>query len=161
MLKVTSQKRLAIVAGLFSMFIGLGGCARRSSTLSARINPINAYRAYGDYHPTSEDESVVVKASSVTVGAEKIRIFQEALPPGVTMDNGVLGVEKGEKHRLIGKFAYSTGQDVSKDTLVLQVKKMCVATNANAAMVIFQLIPNDHQDQAQGVEAVLMSYDSE
>lgn len=33
---------------------------------------------------------------------------------------------------------------------------MCVTTGANAAIIIFQMIPNDHQDRAQAIEAVLV-----
>jgi len=33
---------------------------------------------------------------------------------------------------------------------------MCVATGANAAIIIFEATPNDHQDRAQAIEAILV-----
>lgn len=121
-----------------------------------RVQPINAYRAYGDYHPAAEDEAVVKKSETANPAASNVRIIQEALPPGIEMKDGTLGVRPGFKHKLIGKYAYSPGEEVPKDKLVTAVKKMCVTTGANAALVIFQLVPSDHQDRAQGIEAVLV-----
>lgn len=141
---------------LLALFGALAAC--EPAVYSARVSPINAYRSYGDYHPTAIDDAVVAKAESTEIAGKNIRIFQEALPEGVTMAGGVLGVEKGYKHKLIGKYAFSNGTAISKDALVVKVKKMCVATGANAAMVVFQMVPNDHQDQAQAIEAVLMNY---
>jgi len=72
------------------------------------------------------------------------------------MNGSTLGVAKGYTHRLIGKYAYSSGQEQSKDALVAMVKKMCMVTDANAAIVGFGLVPNAHQDRAQSVEAILI-----
>lgn len=122
----------------------------------ARAEPINAYRAYGEYHPVTEDEAVVRKAATIDASTARVRLFQEALPEGIVLTQSTLGVAPGYRHRLLGKYAYSTGETISKDQLVLQVKKMCVATGANAAVILFQLVPNDHQDQAGAIEAVLV-----
>lgn len=145
------RRRFALT--VFALVTACGG-----SELTVQAQPINSYRAYGEYHPASEDEAVVKKAQGIDPGTTRIRLFQEALPEGIVMGHGVLGVAPGYKHKLIGKFAYSSGQTLSKDALVLQVKKMCVATGANSAIILFQLVPNDHQDQAQAIEAVLIDY---
>lgn len=129
--------------------------------LTVHAQPINSYRAYGEYHPVAEDEAIVKKAGGIDPGVARIRLFQEALPEGVVMGHGTLGVAPGYKHKLLGKYVYSTGEAISKDTLVLQVKKMCVAAGANAAIILFQLVPNEHQDQAQAIEAVLLDYSDE
>ena len=143
-----------------TLAIGLVGvvAACEPTMPSIRVTPINAYRSYGEYHPVAVDEAVVKKAATIEAGGKDIRVFQEALPSGIVMQGGVLGVEKGSGHKLIGKYVYSAGENVSKDSLVLRVKQMCIATGANAAMVIFLATPNEHQDQAQGIEAVLMNY---
>jgi hypothetical protein len=121
-----------------------------------RVNPINAYRAYGEYHPQAADDALVAKAASADVRGHEIHVFQEALPPGIEMKDGTFGVAAGYTHRVLGKYAYSPGKEVSKDELVAMVKKMCVTTGANAAIIIFQMIPNDHQDRAQAIEAILV-----
>jgi len=131
------------------------GCA--PSGPYVRVNPINAYRSYGEYHPQAQDDAIVAKAGSVDVGGHEIHLFQEALPPGIEMKDGTFGVAAGYSHHLLGKYAYSPGKEVSKDDLVAMVKKMCVATGANAAIIIFQLVPNDHQDRAQAIEAILVA----
>ena len=120
-----------------------------------RAQPINAYRAFGEYHPVSEDEAVVKRAATTSPNAS-VRLFQEALPPGIEMHDGTLKVTPGFKHQLLGKYVYSKGEEVSKDALVLEVKKMCATTGANAAIIFFQLVPNEHQDRAQVIEAVLV-----
>jgi len=135
--------------------IGLAACAA-PQPMTARVNPINSYRAYGEYHPASQDDAVVAKAASANPDAYPIHVFQEALPPGIEMQGNTFGVATGYRHRLLGKYAYSSGQEQSKDALVVMVKKMCVAAGANAAVVIFDLVPNDHQDRAQGIEAMLV-----
>jgi len=132
----------------------LAACATTVAGLHA--NPINSYRAYGEYHAVSQDEAVVAKAAAANPEAATIHIFQEALPAGIVMHDGTLGVADGYAHRLIGKYAYSSGAEQSKDALVAMVKKMCVTTGANAAIVVYGLIPNDHQDRAQTIEAVLV-----
>ena len=121
-----------------------------------RVNPINSYRTYGEYHPQAEDDAIVAKAASADVTGHEIHVFQEALPPGIEMKDGTFGVAAGYTHRILGKYAYSPGKEVSKDELVATVKKMCVTTGANAAIVIFQMTPNDHQDRAQAIEAMLV-----
>ena len=73
------------------------------------------------------------------------------------MKDGTFGVAAGYTHHLLGKYAYSPGSEVEKDELVAMVKKMCVTTGANAAIIIFRAIPNDHQDRAQAIEAMLVS----
>jgi hypothetical protein len=133
----------------------LAACAPPAAR-GVHVQPVNAYRAYGEYHPASQDEAVVAKAAAANPEAATIRIFQEALPAGIVMHDGTLGVADGYAHRLIGKYAYSSGAELSKDVLVAMVKKMCMTTGANAALVVFQLIPNDHQDRAQAIEAVLV-----
>lgn len=150
-----SASRVLCAASVSALLTAVSACGG-GPALYARAEPINAYRAYGEYHPASEDEAVVRKAAAVDVGASRVRIFQEALPPGIVLTQSTLGVAPGYAHKLIGKYAYSTGETISKDQLVLQVKKMCVATGANAAVILFQLVPNDHQDQAAAVEAVLV-----
>jgi hypothetical protein len=126
-----------------------------------RVNPINAYRAYGEYHPQAQDDAIVAKAATADVTGHEIHVFQEALPAGIEMKDGTLGVAAGYSHRLLGKYAYSPGKEVSKDDLVASVKKMCVTTGANAAIIIFQMVPNDHQDRAQAIEAVLVDLHGE
>ena len=137
----------------FLVFLTLTACAPSGPFL--RAQPINAYRAYGEYHPVSEDEAVVKKAATTNPTAP-VRIFQEALPPGIEMHDGVLKVTPGFEHKLLGKYVYSNGKEVSKDALVFEVKKMCAATGANAAIIFFLLVPNEHQDLAQVIEAVLV-----
>jgi hypothetical protein len=134
-----------------------GACA--SSEPFVRAEPINQYRAYGEYHPQAEDDAVVARAATADPAGKAIHVFQEALPPGIEMGASTLGVAPGFKHKLLGKYAFSAGKEVSKDELVLHVKKMCVATGANGAIIIFQLVPNDHQDRAQAIEAVLAILD--
>jgi hypothetical protein len=143
-----SLLRLALALSL----VGCGG----PRTLGAHVNPINAYRAYGEYHPASEDAAVVAKAATADPGTATIHLFQEALPPGIESKGDTFGVSAGYAHRLLGKYAYSSGAEQSKDGLVLMVKKMCVTTGANAAIIIFQMVPNDHQDRAQAIEAILV-----
>ncbi len=36
---------------------------------------------------------------------------------------------------------------------------MCVAAGGNAAIIVFDLVPNDHQELAQGIEAILANVD--
>jgi hypothetical protein len=122
-----------------------------------RVDPINSYRAYGEYHPQAQDDAIVSKAATADVNGHEIHVFQEALPPGIEMKDGTLGVASGYTHHLLGKYAYSPGKEVTKDELVVMVKKMCVTTGANAAIIIFQGIPNDHQERAQAIEAVLVA----
>ena len=119
----------------------------------------NQYRAYGEYHPQAQDDAVVARAATADPAGKTIYVFQEALPPGIEMGPATLGVAPGFKHRLLGKYAFSEGKEVSTDELVLHVKKMCIATGANAALIVFQLVPNDHQDRAQAIEAVLAVLD--
>lgn len=138
----------------------LTACGPSVHTLTVSVDPINSYRAYGEYHPVAEDEAVVKKAGAVAVPSDqKFHLFQEALPPGIEMNGALLGVNAKYKHKLLGKYAYSTGKAESKDALVLAVKKMCVATGANGAIILFQFVPNDHPDQAQAIEAVLAKFD--
>jgi hypothetical protein len=132
------------------------GCAKPSGPFM-HVEPINSYRAYGEYHPQAQDDAIVSKAASADVNGHDIHLFQEALPPGIEMKDGTLGVAAGYTHHLLGKYAYSPGKEVTKDELVVMVKKMCVTTGANAAIILFQAIPNDHQDRAQAVEAVLVT----
>jgi hypothetical protein len=134
------------------------GCAPRGpSAPFVQVNPINSYRAYGDYHPQAQDDAIVAKAASADLQGHEIHLFQEALPPGIEMKDGTIGVAAGYAHHLLGKYAYSPGKEVSKDELVTMVKKMCVTTGANAAIIMFAAVPNDHQDRAQAVEAVLVT----
>ena len=142
-----SLTRIALALAL----VGCGGPA-----LGVHVNPINAYRAYGEYHPAAQDAAVVAKAATADPGAATIHIFQEALPPGIELKGDAFGVSPGYAHRLLGKYAYSSGAEQSKDNLVLMVKKMCVTTGANAAIILFQMVPNDHQDRAQAIEAILV-----
>jgi hypothetical protein len=121
-----------------------------------QANPINAYRAYGEYHAEADDAALVAKAATADPRLVSVHVFQEALPPGIELTAGVFSVTAGYTHRLLGKYAYSTGKEEAKDDLVVAVKKMCVVTGANAAIILFQLIPNDHQDRAQAIEAVLV-----
>lgn len=132
------------------------GCARGPAL---RVQPIDQYRAYGEYHPKAEDDAVVAKAASADPTGKTIHVFQEALPPGIEMNGATFGVAAGYKHKLLGKYAYSPGKEVPKDELVQRVKKMCVAAGGNAAIIVFDLVPNDHQDLAQGIEAILANVD--
>ncbi|WP_394847661.1 hypothetical protein LZC95_09380 [Pendulispora brunnea] len=106
------------------------------------------------------DEEVVRRAATANPDAAPIRLFQESLPPGIRISQSTLEVEPGYKHQLLGKFAFSTGEEVSKDILITQVKRMCVTTGANAAIILFRLVPNEHQDRAQAIEAVLVNLQS-
>jgi hypothetical protein len=135
-------------------WIGVG-CAH-STQPTATANPINSYRAYGEYHPQAQDDAIVAKAASADIAGHEIHVFQEALPPGIEMNNGTFGVAAGYTHHLLGKYVFSPGKEVAKDELVASVKKMCVAAGANAAIIIFDLTPNDHQDRAQAIEAILV-----
>jgi hypothetical protein len=146
---------LAMTRVAFLLALGLAACAQ-PQPMTARANPINSYRAYGEYHPAAQDDAVVAKAASANPNAYPIHVFQEALPPGIEMSNGTFGVAAGYHHKLLGKYAYSSGAEMSKDDLVVMVKKMCVAAGANAAVIVFELVPNDHQDRAQAVEAMLV-----
>ena len=143
------------------MLLGLllSACASTQPSLQVHVEPIDQYRAYGEYHPQAQDDAVVAKAATADVTGRTIHVFQEALPPGIEMGGGTFGVAPGFKHKLLGKYAYSPGKEVSKDELVLRVKKMCVAAGGNAAIIIFQLVPNDHQDRAQAIEAILANVD--
>ena len=147
------------LAALVSLCLSSAAACAAPTTLSAHVEPINQFRAYGEYHPQAEDDAVVARAAAADPTGKTIHVFQEALPPGIEMNGGTFGVAPGFKHKLIGKFAYSPGHEVTKDELVLQVRKMCVAAGANAAIIIFQLVPNDHQDRAQAIEAILASVD--
>jgi hypothetical protein len=122
-----------------------------------RVESINTYRAYDEYHPQAQDDGIVAKAASADINGHEIHVFQEALPPGIEMKDGTFGVATGYNHHVLGKYAYSPGKEVSKDELVTMVKKMCVTTGANAAIIIFQAVPNDHQDRAQAIEAILVA----
>ncbi|HEY1813041.1 MAG TPA: hypothetical protein VGG74_11910 [Kofleriaceae bacterium] len=133
----------------------LAACAQ-PHVMTAHASPIDSYRAYGEYHPVAEDNAVVAKAASANPNAYPIRVFQEALPAGIELNGGTFGVAAGYHHRLLGKYAYSSGAEMSKDDLVAKVKKMCVAAGANAAVIMFELVPNDHQDRAQAIEAMLI-----
>lgn len=136
----------------------LAACAHQQA-FGVHVEPIDQYRGYGEYHPVSEDQAIIAKARTADPTGKTIHLFQEALPPGIEMHDGSFGVATGYKHHLFGKYAFSTGQEVSKDTLVLQVKKMCVALGANAAIILFQVVPNDHQDRAQAIEAIIVNLD--
>jgi hypothetical protein len=137
----------------------LFACAPSQASMQVHVEPINQYRAYGEYHPQAQDDAVVARAATADGTGKNIHVFQEALPPGIEMGGGTFGVAPGFKHKLLGKFAYSPGKEVSKDELVLRVKQMCVAAGGNAAIIIFQLVPNDHQDRAQAIEAILANLD--
>jgi hypothetical protein len=137
-----------VIAGLL--------CSAACGTPAWHAQAINSYRAYGEYHPASQDADVVAKAASADPSARPIRIFQEALPEGIEMQGPTFGVAAGYSHRLLGKYAFASGKEEPKDDLVVKVKKMCVATGANAAIVVFLMTPNDHQDRAQGIEAILV-----
>jgi hypothetical protein len=139
------------------LFALTAACA--SSEPLVRAEAINQYRAYGEYHPQSDDDAVVKRAATSDPTGKTIHVFQEALPPGIEMNGETFGVAAGFKHKLLGKFAYAPGHEVTKDELVLQVKRMCVATGANAAIIVFSLVPNDHQERAQAVEAILAKID--
>ncbi|MBL0215148.1 MAG: hypothetical protein IPQ07_14830 [Myxococcales bacterium] len=142
------------VRSVLFVLLAAAGCA--PSGPFVRVKPINSYRAYGEYHAQAQDDALVAKAASADVSGHEIHVFQEALPPGIEMKDGTFGVAAGYTHRLLGKYAYSSGKEVLKDELVATVKKMCVTAGANAAIIIFQLVPNDHQDRAQAIEAVLV-----
>jgi hypothetical protein len=146
-------------AALFAFALLFAPACAPPAAPSVHVEPINQFRAYGEYHPQAEDDAVVARAATADPTGKTIHVFQEAFPPGIEMNGGTFGVLPGFKHKLIGKFAYSPGHEVSKDELVLQVKKMCVAAGANAAIIIFNLVPNDHQDRAQAVQAILASLD--
>ncbi len=47
--------------------------------------PINQYRAYGEYHPQADDAALVAKAATADPRPVTIRVFQEALPPGIEL----------------------------------------------------------------------------
>lgn len=130
------------------------GCA--PSGPFVKVEPINSYRAYGEYHPQARDDAIVAKAAAADINGHEIHVFQEALPPGIEMKDGTFGVAAGYTHQIFGKYAYSPGKEVSKDELVATVKKMCVTIGANAAIIIFQMVPNEHQDRAQAIEAILV-----
>lgn len=136
----------------------LAGCAEPAA-LTVRVTPVHAYRAYGEYHPVAEDDALVARSASADVSRAKIRIFQEALPAGIRMDGALLGVEKGFRHRLLGKFAYSSGKEEPKDELVLRVRRLCVTVGANAAMILFHQENEKDRARAQAIEAVLMHYE--
>jgi len=141
----------------FALVLALAaaGCAE-PQPMTVRENPINSYRSYGEYHPVAQDDAIVAKAASANPNAYPIRVFQEELPPGIEANGGTFGVRAGYHHRLLGKYAYSSGAEMSKDDLVVMVKRMCVAAGANAAVIVFDFVPNDHQDRAQGIEAMLV-----
>jgi hypothetical protein len=139
----------------FVCVLGLAACAQ-PQPMTVHVNPINSYRAYGEYHPAAQDDAVVAKAASANPNAYPIHVFQEALPAGIEMNNGTFGVAAGYHHKLLGKYAYSSGAEMTKDDLVVMVKKMCVAAGATAAVIVFDVVPNDHQDRAQGIEAMLV-----
>jgi hypothetical protein len=153
LLRSTLLPTTALAAALFT-----AACASQHEPFM-KVEPIDQYRAYGEYHPQAQDDAIVAQAATADPTGKTIHVFQEALPPGIEMGANTLGVAPGYKHKLLGKYAYSAGKEVSKDELVLRVKKMCVATGANAAIILFQLVPNDHQDQAQAIEAVLAVVD--
>jgi hypothetical protein len=138
-----------------SIVLGLAACAQ-PQPMTVRANPIDSYRAYGEYHPAAQDDAIVAKSGSANPNAYAIHVFQEALPPGIEAKDGTFGVAAGYQHHLLGKYTYSPGKEVPKDDLVVKVKKMCVATGANAAIIVFELVPNDHQDRAQAIEALLV-----
>jgi hypothetical protein len=142
-------------SGWLCLIVALASGCGGSNVPTSHAAATNTYHAYGRPHPAAEDEAVVKKAANASPDASPTRIFQETLPPGIVQGRGILEVEPGYKHVLIGKYVYSTGEEVSKDVLLQQVKKMCVATGANAAFVLFRLIPNEHPDRAQVVEAIL------
>jgi hypothetical protein len=141
----------------FLLIVSLASACAGPQGPFMRVNPINSYRAYGEYHPQAQDDAIVAKASSADVNGHDIHLFQEALPPGIEMKEGTFGVAPGYTHHLLGKYAYSPGKEVTKDELVMMVKKMCVTTGANAAIIVFDAVPNDHQDRAQAVEAMLVT----
>jgi hypothetical protein len=147
------SRDMKIAALVVAMLVGIGCAPTRPFV---QVQPINSYRAYGEYHPASQDDAIVAKAAAANPNAYPIHVFQEALPPGIEMSNGTFGVAAGYTHRVLGKYAYSPGKEVSKDELVVMVKKMCVTAGANAAIIIFQMVPNDHQDRAQAIEAILV-----
>lgn len=97
------------------------GCAPTGPYV--KVEAINSYRAYGEYHPQAQDDAIVAKAASAEITGREIGVFQEALPPGIEMKHGTLGVAVGYTHHLLGKYAYSPGKEVSKDSLVATVKK--------------------------------------
>ena len=140
---------------VLALALGLGACAPNVAP-GFHANPINAYRAYGEYHSEATDAALVAKAATADPRMVTIQVFQETPPPGIALKGTMFEVKPGYTHRLLGKYAYSTGQEVPKDELVVMVKKMCVVAGANAAIIYFELIPNDHQDRAQAVEAVLV-----
>jgi hypothetical protein len=153
---MTSTRATSFPATLLAAAVLSSACA---SGPALRVEPINQYRAYGEYHPQAEDDAVVAKAAGADPTGKTIHVFQEALPPGIEMNGPTFGVAPGYKHKLLGKYAYSPGKEVPKDELVLRVKKMCVAAGGNAAIIVFDLVPNDHQDLAQGIEAILANVD--
>jgi len=142
-----------VACGLF-----FGGCGASSKPMF-KVNPINSYRAYGEYHAATDDAAIVARAEKADPTGIDIRLFQESIPPGIQMTNQTLGVVAGYKHKLIGKYAYSGGTEEPKDALVSRVRKMCVATGANAAMIVFMLEDSEKQERAQGIEAVLIHMD--
>lgn len=138
-----------------SLSLALVACGPPS--LSVRVEPIDSYRAYGEYHPAAADEAIVKKSTAVVVGSQPIRLFQEAYPEGITLGvGGSFSVAPGYDHRLLGKYAFSRGKEEPKDALVERVKQMCIATHANAALILFHVVPSEHQDRAQGIEAILI-----
>ena len=110
-----------LVAAAATAFLS-AACA---SGPALRVEPINQYRAYGEYHTQAEDDAVVAKAASADPTGKTIHVFQEALPPGIEMNGRTFGIAAG----------------------------------GNAAIIVFDLVPNDHQDLAQGIEAILANVD--
>ena len=145
------------LAAMILFVATVGACATESGGY-VRVDAMNAYRGYDDFQP-EKDKAVLAKSATVEVKAAPVRIFQEALPAGVELKEGVFGVAPGYQHRLIGKYAFSPGKSVSKVELVARVKKLAIAAEGDAAIILFQAVDSKDFDKAQGVEAIILRLD--
>jgi len=154
--KVLAPRRLRLRA-MILLVAPLGACATESGGY-VRVDAMNAYRGYDDFQP-EKDKAVLAKSATVDVKSAQVRIFQETLPAGVELKEGVFGVAPGYQHRLIGKYAYSPGKAISKVDLVAHVKQLAVAADGDAAIILFQAVDPKDFDKAQGVEAIIVRLD--
>jgi|GEM_PF-1565542 len=94
--------RALLILLLLSTVISLGcGAVHRKATFSST----------GAADPTSDtkirDEFRANREAPLSAEAQAVTVLIDTVPEGVSLDGGVLGIEEGYEHRILGKFALS------------------------------------------------------
>lgn len=145
---------LLVVLGLSFL-----ACAPRVYKMTVEVNPINAYRGYGEYKPDA-DKAIMAKAEmQIGLGKDSVEFWQETLPAGIENSAQGLRVLPGFGHQLIGKYAFSTGKMTAKTELIAKAKDVAAAAGGDLIIGLFIATDEQNYDNATALEAVIVKKD--